>query len=133
MLKPSVVQALAELRGRFGEGNVLHQEDGSGGAYVLVEGLDLGEVYTEETRTSWVGFKIGYDYPMSDIYPHFVRPDLKRSDNRAFGSGVSGPTQYAGYSRDAIQLSRRSNHRDPVTETALRKLLKVLEWVRGGP
>lgn len=133
MLKPAVEQALTELRERLGTGAVQHKEDGAGGAYVIVNDIDLGEVYTDETRRSWMGFHIGFQYPMADIYPHFVRPDLKRVDGRAFGSGVGGPTQYEGYGRDALQLSRRSNHRDPVTETALVKMLKVVEWIRSGP
>ena len=34
-------------------------------------------------------------------------------------------------SRTAIQLSRRSNHRDPAGfETPLIKLFKVIEWIR---
>jgi hypothetical protein len=132
VLKPAVEQALTELRQRFGTEAVQHKEDGIGGAYVLVDDVDLGDAYTDETRHSWMGFHIGYQYPMADIYPHFVRPDVRRTDARGFGNGVSA-AQYAGHSRDALQLSRRSNGRDPAMETALIKMLKVLEWIRRGP
>ncbi|HKV98628.1 MAG TPA: hypothetical protein VJN96_02330 [Vicinamibacterales bacterium] len=133
MLKPAVVEAISQIEARFGADNVQHLEDGSGGAYVVVDGLDLGTTYTNSTRVSWMGFRIGFQYPMADIYPHFVRPDLARVDGRAFGSGVSGPTRFVGYERDALQLSRRSNRRDAGVETALIKMLKVLDWIRSGP
>jgi hypothetical protein len=132
VVKPAVEQALTELRDRFGADAVQHKVDGAGGAYVIVNDVDLGDVYTDETRRSWMGFHIGFQHPMADIYPHFVRPDLKRVDGRAFGSGISA-TQYGGYARSALQLSRRSNHRDPAMETALIKMLKVLDWIRSGP
>lgn len=132
MLKAAVEHALTELRERFGPDAVLHKEDGAGGAYVVVNDLDFGELYTEQTRRSWMGFHIGYQHPMADIYPHFVRPDLTRNDGRGFGVGV-GVAEYVGYGRPALQLSRRSNHRDAATETAVIKMIKVLDWIRSGP
>lgn len=132
MLKATVEQALTELREQFGPDAIEHKEDGAGGAYVVVNDLDLGSAYTEETRHSWMGFHIGFQHPMADIYPHFVRPDLKRKDGRGFGSGMS-VAEYVGFGRAALQLSRRSNHRDPATETALIKVLKVIDWIRSGP
>jgi len=133
MLKPPVDEAISEIKARFGAEKVQHLEDGDGGAYVVVDGLDLGVAYTDSTRVSWMGFRIGFQYPMADIYPHFVRSDLARVDGRPFGSGVSGPTRFVGYERDALQLSRRSNGRDAGIETALIKMLKVLDWIRRGP
>lgn len=133
MLKPKVQQAIDELRHRFAESAVLHQEDGEGGAYVTVDPVDLGPRFTEATRSSWIGFRITCQYPFADVYPHFVRPDLHRADGQPHGPGVSGPTQFVGVGRAALQLSRRSNHRDPDTETAVLKLLKVLVWMRQGP
>lgn len=133
MLTPSVAQGIEEIRRQYHMCTVLCKEDGQGGAYVVVDAVDLGDAYTPETRQSWIGFHVGFQYPFSDIYPHFVRFDLQRVDKRPFGTGMSGPMQFVGFGRDAVQLSRRSNHRDPTTETALLKLLKVLDWVRAGP
>lgn len=48
----------------------------------------------------------------------------------SLGEGMSA-TQYEG--RSAIQISRRSNRLNPATDTALIKLLKVLDWLRGRP
>ncbi len=66
-------------------------------------------------------------YPFADVYPHHVRPDLTRCDGNGLGSGMQ-VTRYAGFDRPSVQISRRSNNRDPSIETALHKLLKVIDW-----
>ena len=57
---------------------------------------------------------------------HFVRPDLARVDGQVLGEATSAGSFE---DRPAIQLSRRSNHLDPATDTAALKLAKVLAWL----
>lgn len=124
-LKPAVVAAIEELRAEYGAEAVEVRDDGDGGAYVSIDGVALGEPYQQVD--TWVGFRITFSYPFADVYPHYVRGDLSRSDGGPLGEGTA-PTTFEG--RPAIQLSRRSARRDPARETARLKLAKVLEWLR---
>ena len=129
-MKAEVQRAIAQIEYHFYAANVLAKEDGEGGAYVLVEPVDLGPLYTEETRHSWIGFRITFQYPIADVYPHHVRPDLKRVDNQPHGQGM-GVTRFEGeFARDSLQLSRRTKEIGWVNQSALLKLQKVIEWVR---
>lgn len=123
-MKAAVQKAIEELRKTFPGTAVSVQEDGDGGAYVTLDPLALGGPYTQ--GDTWVGFHIGFQYPASDVYPHFVRSDLSRRDGAVLGEGMTS-AQYLG--RAAIQVSRRSNKLDPAFQTAAHKLLKVLAWM----
>ena len=118
-------RAIAEIGEAYPETTVSVREDGEGGAYVTLEEVDPGPVYRE--RGTWIGFRITFQYPYSDTYPHFVRGDLSRADGRGLGEGMSQNQNFEG--RPAVQISRRSNHLDPRTQTALLKLEKVLAWL----
>lgn len=125
-LTPEVTQAIEEIREAFPDAEVtVVREDGQGGALVVVDPIELGPAFTQDT--TWVGFQITFQYPYSDCYPHFVRGDLARADGAALGDATS-PGNWEG--RPAIQLSRRSNNLNPATDTAVTKLLKVLAWLR---
>ena len=122
--KEAVRRALEELE-RAHPGRVTAKGDGEGGAIVLIEDIELGSPY--EQASTWVGFHVGFQYPIADVYPHHVRGDLKRADGRAVGEGMSVST-FEG--RPSIQISRRSNHLDPSVQTAFLKLEKVLSWLK---
>jgi hypothetical protein len=137
-MTPEVEAAVNQLRRQYA-GNVLVAEDKSGGACVIVEGESLGPAYVQSE--SWVGFHITDKCPYADTYPHFVRGDLSRKDKAAFGEGLSPGQKFPlpevlkrqqdMPTRPAIQISRRSNRRDPAGfETPLIKLMKVLRWMR---
>jgi hypothetical protein len=127
-LKKEVEEAIAHIRRQFCESTLTVKEDGQGGAYLHLDPIDLGPVYTPETRRSWIGFHIPFQYPFADVYPHHVRADLQRVDGNSLGDAMS-VTQYQGFGLDSVQISRRSNNRnDNPLETALIKLLKVIEW-----
>jgi hypothetical protein len=128
MIQPKVLEAIEEVKALFPGHVVDVQEDGEGGAYVTVEGVDPGPVYLQ--RQTWIGFRIGFQYPYCDVYPHYVRGDLTRLDGRPLGEGTSLTTFL---NRSAVQLSRRSNRWDPATDTAALKLLKVLKWLENHP
>jgi len=124
----AVAKAVAELQAGAPEVEWHIGGDGQGGAVMIGEGLDLGGVWSQPS--TWIGFRIPFNYPYADVYPHFVRGDLARRDGGGLGEAMS-VTVFEG--RPAVQISRRSSRRDPGVETALIKLLKVTEWLRTRP
>lgn len=123
---PAVSKAIEEIRETFAETAVAFDEDGDGGAWVIVESVPLGEIYAQDE--TWIGFQITFPYPEADVYPHFVRLDLCRMDGAPLGEGFQ-PVTWGPRAEPGIQLSRRSNRLDPALDTAATKLLKVLKWL----
>jgi hypothetical protein len=121
---PEVAAAIDEIKAAFPNATVEVKEEGDA-AVVLLDPIDPGEQYKQ--RESWIGFRITFQYPYSDVYPHFVRGDLSRVDGAGLGEGMSVTTFE---DRSAVQISRRSNKLDPSRDTALIKLHKVLAWLR---
>ena len=121
---PEVQAAIDEIRAEFVGAAVTVDETGDGGAHVLIEDIPLSGIYTQDS--TWLGFTITFQYPLADVYPHFVRGDLTRIDGAALGEATS-PTGWRD--KPAIQLSRRSNRLNPATDTALLKALKVMTWL----
>jgi len=134
-MKAAVVEALADLRKGLVGHAIEVMEDGEGGAYVVVEGLSLGPHFSP--GLSWIGFHLAWTYPDSDVYPHFIDAVVRYIGNgsapvatptgnlpAAFSAGAMMP----GFQRGAIQISRRSNHRDANTDSALYKLLRIQEF-----
>ena len=124
-ITPAVASAIAEIRRTFEGSDVEIEADGSGGAVVVVRGVPLGHPY--EQAEVWFGFRITYQYPYADVYPHFTTPELTRADARSLGAGF-GTASFRG--QPAIQISRRSNRLNPGRDTAALKLLKVTRWMR---
>lgn len=123
-MTPDVAAAVEEIRDAFRDSEVTVRDDSTGGALVTVDPVDPGPPYVQDE--TWIGFQITFQYPVSDVYPLFVRPDLARRDGQGLGEGMQ-ITQWEG--RQAVQLSRRSNRLNPSTNTALFKLWKVLDWM----
>jgi hypothetical protein len=126
-MTPEVAAAVEEIRETFSESTVTAQEDGKGGAYVTVMPVDPGPTYVQDE--TWLKCHITFQYPYSDVYPQFVRPDLARVDGAALGEAMSVGS-FPGDGEPAVQISRKSNHLNPATDTAALKLVKVLEWLR---
>ncbi len=124
-MKSAVEQAVAEIRAALPKHQVDMEADTDGGAYVTVHGLHIGDQHAP--ASSWVAFHIVYQYPHADIYPFHCVAELRRVDGNPLGAGTS-QAQWRG--NPATVLSRKSNRRNPETETALLKLHKVLEWIR---
>ena len=123
---PAVAEAIEEIRRTFDQCVVEAAPDGSGGAEVVVRGIPLGCPYLQ--HEVWMGFRITFQYPHADVYPHFTNPDLAREDGAGLGGGF-GTATFRG--QPAIQISRRSNRLNPETDTAALKLLKVIRWMKG--
>ena len=128
-MKAAVEKAIAELGVTFPDAALTIEEDGDGGAYVTLDPVPIDGPFAQ--TDTWVGFHIGFQYPASDVYPHFVRSDLVRKDGRQLGDGVSGGHTFLG--RPALQISRRSNRLNPAVDTAVLKLMKVIQWLSNHP
>lgn len=127
-LTPAVTQAIDEIRCTFEGCCVEVGPDGSGGAVVVVRSVPLGCPYAQ--AEAWFGFHITFQYPYTDVYPHFTNPELARADGASLGGGF-GTASFRG--RPAIQISRRSNRLSPERDTAALKLLKVVTWMKSQP
>jgi len=126
MMTPEVQQAVDEIKTAFSNHTIEVSEVGDGGACVVIQDVFIGDQY--EPCNTWVGFIIGFQYPRADVYPHYVTSELKRKNGESLGEGFSGPTEWQD--RQAIQISRSSKRLNPLIDTALTKLAKVIEWVK---
>ncbi len=125
-LKPAVAAAIDELKKQFGD-QVQVTELGDGGCRIVVEEVELGLPYSQ--ASTWIGFTITPLYPYADIYPHFVRPDLRRIDDRPLGEGLHKDNNF--YGQPAVMVSRRTRAFGADTpNNALIKLLKVQAWLK---
>ena len=125
-LTPAVAAAVRELEKAFPDSTVDWRADSRGGAFVAMEGVPLNsEIFAQ--AVTWVGFRITFQYPYSDVYPHFTDAGLARSDGGSLGGGF-GTASFQG--QPAIQISRRSNRLNPEADTAALKLLKVVTWMK---
>ena len=124
-MKQEVEKAIEELKQAFSSADVSTREDGDGGAYVIVEDVDLGSRY--EPSSTWLGGHIPALYPYADIYPLFIADNVRRVDGVAFEAPVTHGAQFLD--RPAIQVSRRNNHTQHYPQTALAKFVKVLRFL----
>lgn len=129
IMNQAVQEAVEEIKATLSPCTCEIQDDPDGGAWVIVEDVPIGEIY--EPERSWVGFRITFQYPNADVYPHFIRGDVRRKDGRPLGDGIQSNHTFLG--RPALQLSRRSNRLNPLTDTAALKLMKVLKWLSAHP
>src|SRR4051794_14685581 len=90
MITPEVAAAIEEVQQAFPGCSLTFEEDGQGGAYATVSGIELGAKY--DPATTWFGFQITFQYPRADIYPHFIDSNVRRMDGRAHCEGVGGGT-----------------------------------------
>ena len=129
-MNAEVQRAIEEIQSAF-PGVLLDVEpDPDGGAFVKAHDLHLGQQY--EPERSWSAFRITFQYPFADIYPHFFIAELRRKDGKALGEAfhANHKWEHPAGAEAATMVSRRSNRRDPTTETAAMKLAKVLDWMR---
>lgn len=129
-VKPEIHQAIEEIRGAFPAHTLDAEPDDDGGAFIKVYALSIGVQY--EPDSSWIAFRITFQYPFADIYPHFLTAYLRRKNSKSLGEGfhLNHHWEHPGGKEPATMVSRRSNRRDPTSETAALKLAKVLDWIR---
>lgn len=124
-MKKDVANAIEELIKAFPGSVVTNSEDGEGGAYVVVESVNLGERFNPST--TWMGGHISALYPYADIYPLFIDANVRRVDGMSFQAPITTGHSFAG--RPAIQISRRNNRVQNSPQSAVAKFLKVIDFV----
>lgn len=122
----AIAGAIQEIQETFAEATVTVTATGDGGAWVIIDAVPLSSTYSQDS--SWIAFLITFAYPEADVYPHFVRPDLNRTDGAGLGEGFS-PTKWGPAGKPGMQLSRKGNRLNPAVDTATTKVLKVLKWL----
>lgn len=128
-MNDTVQHAVEEIRNAYSGHAPDVLPDDEGGAFVKVYDLLLGEQY--QTARSWVAFRITFQYPFADIYPHYCMANLARKDGRPLGEGFSQNTwKSPAGDESATMISRRSNQLNAATDTAALKLAKILDWIR---
>jgi len=123
-MKVEVSTAIEELKRQFCNSSVAVREDGQGGAYVVMEPVELCQKF--RPTATWVGFQIPAQYPYADIYPVFIG-SVTRADGAAFQAPVTPGHNFEG--RAALQISRRSAAAQNGTQRATAKILKVLDFL----
>jgi hypothetical protein len=124
-MTPSVVATVEDLKKAFLNATVtVLAEDGNGGAYVLVDGVELGPKFN--TSQTWFGGQLPASLPYADVYPLFMGPGVTRAD----GVALTGPLSNMNWQgRQAIQISRRNN-RMTGAQPAVAKFVKVIDYIR---
>ena len=124
-MKQEVANAIEELKQAFPSSGISIREDGDGGAYVIVEDVEIGSRY--EPSSTWLGGHIPALYPYADIYPLFIADSVRRVNGVAFDPPVTHGAQFLD--RPALQVSRRNNHTQHYPQTAVGKFVKVLRFL----
>lgn len=122
---PQVAEAVEGIRRAFPDSALEAKDDGSGGAYVIIEPIFLGSKFAP--NSSWIGGHIAPQFPYADIYPLFIGADVRFANGAPFVAPITANHMFCG--RAALQISRRSNRLDPKLQTAACKFQKVLYWL----
>jgi len=127
-MRSEVASGVDELKAQFAPSSVTVTEDGSGGAYVIVETVNLGGRFINPI--TWIGGHLTAQYPYSDVYPVFIGNDVRRADGIAFEAPVT-QANFAG--RPAWQISRRNSGAQVQSQSANSKFLRVLHFLQTMP
>lgn len=125
-MKQEVAEAIDELKKKFPNSPVTVEDDGAGGARVILEDVEIGDRFAP-SRT-WLGAHIPALYPYADIYPVFMAPEVIRKDGVPFTPPITPNANFAG--RAALQISRRNNLAQQYPQPAFAKFLKVVDFLR---
>jgi hypothetical protein len=123
-LLTAVTTAVDAVRDHFAGKPVTVVPGGAGGAFVIVDDIEVGPSYSPSV--TWLGFQISAAYPYADVYPHYTGP-LIRVDGQQHCPAIQ---QLTWQNRTAMQLSRRSNRWMPGIDHAALKAEKVITWLR---
>jgi hypothetical protein len=126
-LEGDVYEAIKEICANFTDLEVVAWADGEGGAFVVIDGVDIGSTWSP--FTTWVGCRILNAYPEADVYPIFVRGDLQRADGVALVAPINPGQQFA--ERSAVMVSRTTPRRTAATASAATRLINTVTFLRG--
>lgn len=124
-MNQDVSQAIAELKRAFPDSKIEVIDDGEGGARFVLNAVQIGERYVP--CSAWIGAHIPALYPYADIYPVFMDAAVVRADGVPFQAPITHGAMFA--ERAAIQISRRNNHAHQHPQTAVGKLVKILDFL----
>lgn len=124
-MKIEVSSSIEELKKQFNNSTFTIRDDESGGAYITIDNIYLGERF--RPTHSWVGFQIPAQYPYADIYPVFIGGDVVRVDGIPFVAPVTLGHSFEG--KPAIQVSRRNGSATSGSQKASSKILKILDFL----
>ena len=126
-----IVEAIEYLISQYPEGSVWTKPDGKKGAFVRVDDLELSDFYVQDK--TWIGFQITDMFPIADIYPHHLRPDLACRSGAVLTPPFQAGQIFPGTGDQSTMVSRSAgNHQmNSYTgpELAYIKLRKVQSWV----
>ena len=125
-MTPGVEQGIESLRRAFPDAKLIIEEDGAGGAHVVVETVELGGKYAPEA--TWMGGHLPPQLPYADVYPLFIDAGVRMANGSMPPPPITPGHNYRG--RPALQVSRRTNRLDPNFQTAAGKFLKVIHWMK---
>ncbi len=124
-MRVEVSRAIDELRLQFPGAQVISIDDGSGGASVIVEPVELGSRFVPQV--TWIGGRLTAQYPYADVYPVFIGAEVRRADGAALQAPVTSGHTFAG--RPALQISRRSPTAEQASQSVRMKFLKVIHFL----
>ncbi len=119
----AISDAVAELERLFGPVDV--EPDETGGAYVTVRELDLGERWAPQVLP--LTFQLAYNYPYSAVYPFYCPGGLQRVDGAASPSALQPVTWR---DRQVVQISLRASRWSPVHDSAAGVVAQVRRFFR---
>ena len=128
-MQQDVANAIDELKRAFPSSVVETVEDGQGGVFFTLNGAEIGTKF--EPQCTWFGAHIPAQYPYADIYPVFMDAGVQRADGRPFEVPITPNANFNG--RPALQISRRNNHAQAHPQTAVAKILKILDFLERLP
>ncbi|MFI1419327.1 hypothetical protein ACH4VX_15255 [Streptomyces sp. NPDC020731] len=118
-----ITEAVEAVRVQFADHRVDVAPDGAGGVFITIQDVSVGHAYVPQT--TWLGFHISAAYPDADVYPHYVGL-LTRVDGQRHGPAIQAP---GWRGQPALQISRRSNHRDAAVDSAALKAGRIRRWL----
>jgi Prokaryotic E2 family E len=118
-----VARGIEELEAAF-PGRVEHEADGSGGAFIIVRDLELGERWTNPTAS--LTFALAYNYPAAPPYPFYLPGDVRLRD----GSAPAALQRIEWRGQQVVQVSLRHNRWDPSCDGAVGSVMQVRDWLQ---
>jgi len=124
-MNQDVSSAIDELKRAYPCSEITVSEDGQGGAYVIVEQVEIGAQFTPPIV--WMGGHITAMYPNADIYPVFIDAGVSRLNGKPFEVPVTPNATFMG--RSAWQVSRANNQIHLAPQSAAMKFAKVVHFL----
>jgi len=119
----AIGDAVAELERLFGAVDV--EPDQSGGAYVTVRELDVGQRWTPQVLP--LTFQLAYNYPYSAVYPFYCPAGLQRADGAAWPPALQLVTWR---DRQVVQISLRASRWSPAHDSAAGVVTQTRRFLR---